>query len=328
MITHFADPWMLLLLVLLPVVAYLHLVKEAPRRSSLRYSDLGMVVRAGGGVADWVRHIPLALRVLVLGAFIMALARPQSASTTQDASIDGIDIVMVLDISSSMLAEDLAPNRLEAAKEVGADFVDQRRNDRVGLVVFAGRAFTQAPLTVDHDAILNVLAELRPGMVEDGTAVGLGLATALRRLESSTAESRVVVLLTDGRNNRGEIDPVTAAQMGAALGVKVYTIGAGSRGMARVPIDPTRQRYATVQADVDEPTLQEMADITGGRYFRATDRERLEEVYTEIDDLETTQIQVERYTRYSELFHIPLMAGLGLLLLELGLSRTVLRRIP
>ena len=331
MIHRFADPaFLLLLLLLVPALAYRRLARGGRKAGALRYPDLALLRRSGAERTGRLRHVPLALRLLALSALIVAFARPQSASVSEDVSTEGVDIVMALDISSSMLAQDLVPNRLEAAREVAADFVERRRNDRIGLVVFAGQAFTQAPLTIDHPAVSAVMAELEVGMVEDGTAIGLGLATALKRLESSQAESRIIVLLTDGRNNRGEIDPATAAQMARALGVKVYTIGAGSRGTAPVPVDDPvfGRRLVSIPVDVDEPTLEEVAEVTGGRYFRATDRESLERIYEEIDALETTEIDVQSFTRYGELFHFPLAAGLGLLLLEIGLAQTVLRRLP
>ena len=331
MIHRFADPaFLLLLLLLVPALAYRRLARGGRRAGALRYPDLALLRRSGAERTGRLRHVPLALRLLALSLFIVAFARPQSASISEDVSTEGVDIVMALDISSSMLAQDLMPNRLEAAREVAADFIERRRNDRIGLVVFAGQAFTQAPLTIDHPAVSAVMAELEVGMVEDGTAIGLGLATALKRLESSQAESRIIVLLTDGRNNRGEIDPATAAQMARALGVKVYTIGAGSRGTAPVPVDDPvfGRRLVSIPVDVDEPTLEEVAEVTGGRYFRATDRESLERIYEEIDALETTEIDVQSFTRYGELFHFPLAAGLGLLLLEIGLAQTVLRRLP
>jgi Ca-activated chloride channel family protein len=263
-------------------------------------------------------------------ALIFSLARPQTGITSEKILTEGIDIVLVLDISSSMLAEDLEPNRLEAAKVVAADFVTGRRNDRVGLVAFAGEAFTQAPLTLDYSVVTSLVKELDPGMIEDGTAVGMGLATAVKRLQASDAVSRVVVLLTDGRSNRGEIGPVTAARMAEALGVRVYTIGVGSRGTARVPVqDPLRGRvYATMRVDIDEETLQEVAEITNGRYFRATDTESLAAIYAEIDELERTEIEVENFTQYSEQF--PLVLGFGLLLIigEVALSQTALRKLP
>ena len=219
---------------------------------------------------------------------------------------------------------------MEAAKAVAAEFVEGRRNDRIGLVVFAGEAFTQVPLTLDYSVVTDLLGQMEVGMIEDGTAVGMGLATAVKRLQASDAESQVVVLLTDGRSNTGEIGPVTAGQMAQALGVRVYTIGAGSQGMARVPIDDRLRgrQYVTVEVDIDEASLQEVAETTGGRYFRATNREGLGQIYEEIDALETTEIEVQNFTSYGELFHYPLAAGLLLLLLEVGLGQTVLRKLP
>ena len=260
----------------------------------------------------------------------MAFARPQTGVTAENVTTEGIDIVLALDLSSSMLAEDLQPNRIEAAKQVAAQFVSGRRNDRIGLVVFAGDAFTQAPLTLDYDVVTTLLDELEVGIIDDGTAIGMGLATAVKRLQGSEADSKVIILLTDGRNNRGEIDPVTAAQLAQALDVRIYAIGAGTQGVARVPVDDPLfgRRYAQMQVDIDEPTLQETAALTGGRYFRATDTESLQQIYKEIDELETTEIEVELFTRYGELFHVPLLFGLGALLLEVGLGRTVLRKIP
>jgi Ca-activated chloride channel family protein len=329
-IHRFADPWLLLLLLLLPTLAFWHSTARVSARGAIRYPDVSLLKRSGAERTGRRRRALGVLRMLGLGAFVVAFARPQTGVTSEEISTQGIDIVLGLDISSSMLAEDLEPNRLEAAKAVAATFVEGRRSDRIGLVVFAGEAFTQAPLTLDYDVVTNVMAELEVGMVEDGTAIGLGLATALKRLQDSPAESRVVILLTDGRNNRGEIDPATAAQMAEALGVRVYTIGAGSRGTARIPVDDPAfgRRYVNVQVDVDEASLSAIAELTGGRYYRATDRESLAAIYSEIDELETTEIDVESFTRYGELFHFPLIVGLALLLLEVGLAQTVLRRLP
>ncbi|MEE3185743.1 MAG: VWA domain-containing protein, partial [Gemmatimonadota bacterium] len=257
---------------------------------------------------------------------VVAFSRPQSGVTSETMNTEGIDIVLAIDVSSSMLAEDLEPNRLEAAKAVAAEFIQGRRDDRIGLVVFAAEAFTQVPLTLDYSVITDLLGQMESGMIEDGTAVGMGLATAVKRLQASDAESRVVVLLTDGRNNTGEIGPVTAGQMAQALGVRVYTIGAGGLGMARVPVGGGR--YASVEVDIDEASLREVAETTGGQYFRATDREGLSQVYREIDALETTEIEVENFTSYGELFYYPLAAGLLLLLLEVGLGQSVLRTLP
>ncbi|MDE2763519.1 MAG: VWA domain-containing protein [Gemmatimonadota bacterium] len=330
MIFRFEDPHLLLLLGAVPVLGWWYAVRGRGRRESLRHPDVAGLVRAGGGEGRWMQHVPAVLRGLALLCLVVAFARPQTGVTGENVVTEGIDIVLALDISSSMLAEDLAPNRIEAAKAVAAEFAAGRRNDRIGLVIFAGKAFTQAPLTLDYSVVISLIGELEVGMIEDGTAVGMGLATAVKRLQASEAASKVVVLLTDGRNNRGEIDPVTAAQAAEALGVRVYTIGAGSHGTARVPV-PDRfgnRRYVTTRVDVDEPTLRAVAETTGGRYYRATDRESLEAIYREIDELETTEIQVENFTHYGERFHLPLVAGLVLLLAELVLGRTWLRTLP
>ena len=327
---RFEDPWVLTLLALVPVAVWIRWRQERRGVGTLRYSAVDRVLESGAGVSRWRHRLPSLLRVLALAALVFALARPQTGATTESVLTEGIDIVLALDISSSMLAEDLTPNRLEAAKAVATDFVNGRRNDRVGLVAFAGEAFTQVPLTLDYRVVTTLLAELDPSMIEDGTAVGMGLATAVKRLQASDAASKVVILLTDGRSNRGEIGPVTAAQMAEALGVRVYTIGAGSRGTARVPVDdPFRGRvYATMRVDIDEEALQQIAEVTGGRYFRATDTESLGAIYAEIDELERTEIEVENFTRFEERF--PLVLGLGLLLVlaEATLSRTVLRKLP
>ncbi len=326
---RFEDPAALGLLALLPVLFWLRYARGRPS-AAIRYSSVDDVRAAAGSGGTLAALVPPTLRALALTAFVVALARPQTGIATENVLTEGIDIVLVLDVSSSMLAEDLEPNRLEAAKAVAADFVSGRRNDRMGLVAFAGQAFTQAPLTFDYGVVQSLLGELDVGMIEDGTAVGMGLATAVKRLQASPAESKVVILLTDGRSNRGEIGPVTAAQMAEALGVRVYTIGAGSRGTARVPVPDAfgGTRYVTVQVDIDEPTLQEVAELTGGRYFRATDTESLASIYAEIDELERTEVEVENFTRYTEEFPIPLVFGLLLLAGELALSHTLLRKLP
>lgn len=330
MIFRFADPAFLALLAVLPLLAFWHVRRGRRARGTLIHPDVDGLGAASPGRAWPVRLLLPALRWLALGAFIVAFARPQTGVSGENVTAEGIDIVLALDVSSSMLAEDLSPNRLEAAKEVASSFVAGRTSDRIGLVVFAGRAFTQVPLTLDYSVVTTLLAELRVGMIEDGTAVGMGLATAVKRLQASDAASKVIILLTDGRSNRGEIDPITAAQMARALDVRVYTIGAGSRGNARVPVPDARggTRYVTTRVDVDEPTLREAAETTGGRYYRATDRESLERIYAEIDELETVEIQVENFTQYGEEFIWPLGVGLVLLLLELALRHSFLRVLP
>jgi Ca-activated chloride channel family protein len=326
---RFEDPWILGLLALLPIVWWVR-GRSARRTGALRFSAVSTIRDTGQSAARWLSLIPAALRSVALVAVVVALARPQTGMTSEEILTEGIDIVLVMDVSSSMLAEDLEPNRLEAAKVVAADFVSGRQSDRIGLVAFAGQAYTQAPLTLDYGVIRTLLDELDVGMIEDGTAVGMGLATAVKRLQASAAESQVVILLTDGRNNRGEIGPLTASQMAEALSVRVYTIGVGTRGTARVPVDDPLmgRRYATMRVDVDEPTLQEVAEKTGGRYFRATDTESLAAIYAEIDELETTEVEIENYTQYTERFGPVLAFAMLLLILDVGLSQTVLRRLP
>lgn len=327
---RFADPLYLLLLALLPALVWWYATRAGRAAGAMRYSAVGRLQRADGGRTGRWPHLLFGLRMLALALLLVAFARPQTGVTAESVSAEGIDIVLALDLSSSMLAEDLEPNRIGAARQVAADFVRGRRNDRIGLVVFAGEAFTQAPLTLDHRVVVTLLEELEVGVIEDGTAIGMGLATAVKRLGDSTAESKVIVLLTDGQNNRGAIDPATAAQMAQALGVRIYAVGAGTRGAARVPVDDPLfgRRYVSMQVDIDDEALEELAAVTGGRYFRATDTESLERVYEEIDALETTEVEMASFTQYGELFHWPLGFGLGLLLVEVGLGRTLLRRLP
>jgi len=326
MMYRFEDPQILILLLAIPAFVYMYVRRRRQRSAAIRYSDVESLKRADVRHTGRNRHVLFALRIVALAALVVAFSRPQSGVTSETMNTEGIDIVLAIDVSSSMLAEDLEPNRLEAAKAVAAEFIQDRRDDRIGLVVFAAEAFTQVPLTLDYSVITDLLGQMESGMIEDGTAVGMGLATAVKRLQASDAESRVVVLLTDGRNNTGEIGPVTAGQMAQALGVRVYTIGAGGLGMARVPVGGGR--YASVEVDIDEASLREVAETTGGQYFRATDREGLSQVYREIDALETTEIEVENFTSYGELFYYPLAAGLLLLLFEVGLGQSVLRTLP
>jgi len=248
----------------------------------------------------------------------------------EEVITQGVDIVLALDVSSSMLAEDIKPNRIDAAKQVAAEFVKGRKNDRIGMVIFAAQGYTQCPLTIDYGILLGFLDQIKVGMIEDGTAVGMGLAAAVNRLRTSEAKSKVIILLTDGRNNRGEIDPITAAQAAQAFDVRIYAIGAGTHGTALYPVkDPFfGKRYVPMKVDIDEETLRKIADMTKAKYFRATNRNRLEAIYEEIDEMEKTEIRVREYTRYSELFYYFVGVAVLLFLGEIGLAHTRFRKIP
>jgi Ca-activated chloride channel family protein len=285
------------------------------------------------GKSRWAlyRHLLFSIRLLAIVFFILAMARPQSGSKEQEVTTEGIDIILTLDISSSMLAEDFKPkNRLEVAKIVAKDFVVGRKNDRIGMVVFAGESYTQCPLTLDYGVLLNFIEDVQIGLIEDGTAIGLALANAVNRLRDSKAKSKVIILLTDGRNNAGELHPLSAAQVAQAMSVRVYTVGAGSRGTALYPIhDPIfGKRYQRLQVEIDEELLQEIARMTGGKYFRAVDRKSLEEVFLEIGELEKTKIEVKEFTRYEELFPLYLILGLIFFSLEIILANTKFKKIP
>lgn len=325
-----ADLWFLLLLAFIPLYLWLtifHRRKEA----SIRYSDLGNVRKVKGTRSVRYRRVLIFLRGLALSLMVVALARPQAGRKSEEILTKGIDIVLTLDVSTSMRAEDFKPNnRLWVAKEVAKDFIRGRRNDRIGLVIFAGKSFTQCPLTLDYGVLLDFLDRVEIGMVEDGTAIGMGLATAINRLRESQAKSKVVILLTDGRNNRGEIDPVTAAKAAQPLGIKIYTIGAGKRGSAPYPIeDPIfGKRYVRLPVEIDEKTLEEVARTTGGRYFRATDAQKLSAIYEEISQMEKTKIKTREYMEYSERFGRFLFPALLFLMIEIVLANTRFRKIP
>jgi len=330
MILRFADPWFLGLLILIPLLGIWYFRARSGRGATIRFSHLRFLKEASTPSAVRARHVLFIMRLAVLALLITAFARPQSGIRGEDVITRGIDVVLAMDISSSMLAEDITPNRFDASRAVAADFIRGRTNDRIGMTVFAGQAYTQCPLTIDYGILLGFLDELYIGMIEDGTAIGMGLATAVNRLRNSEAKSKVIVLLTDGRNNRGEIDPLTAAQTAQAFDIRVYTIGAGSRGTAMYPVqDPFfGKRYVPMQVDIDEPTLKRIAEMTGGQYFRATDRESLAGVFREIDAMEKTKIEVRQYTRYAELFLWLVAAAVLLLTCEVVLANTRFRKIP
>lgn len=325
----FASPGFLWGLAAIPLLVFWYLRRHRHDTSDIRYSTLLPFRSLKPGFRERLRHLPFVLRMLIVALLIVALARPQTTSSGENIYTEGIDIALLLDISTSMLAEDFQPNRVQAAKEVAQDFIEGRKNDRIGLVVFAGQSFTQCPMTLDYRVLKNLLRQVKPGMVEDGTAIGMAIAQGVNRLKDSKAKSKVMILLTDGMNNRGEIDPLTAAQIAQTFGIRTYTIGVGTVGEAPYPVQtPFGVRYQNVPVDVDEKTLAQIAEMTDGRYFRATNNKKLKEIYEEIDKLEKTRIEVKAYRSYTELFYP--WAGLALLslLAEFLLSGTILRKLP
>ncbi len=325
----FAYPWVLYFLAIVPIMIFWYWRFGKKRQPSVTYSSLSVFKEFPVSWKERLRHLPIILRSAAVAVLIVALARPQSYSSGQNVTTEGIDIVMALDISGSMISEDLKPNRVEAAKKVIDNFINDRPNDRIGLVVFARQAFTQCPLTIDHSVLENLLQKVEPGMVPDGTAIGNGIADAVNRLKNGKAKSKVIILLTDGVNNAGEIDPLTAAEIAKTFGIRVYTIGVGTEGEAPYPIQtPFGIRYQMMPVQIDEGLLQQIANITGGQYFRATDNRTLRDIYKKIDSLEKTKIQVTSYRNAAELFYGWLEAGFLLILLELLLSRTIFKKLP
>mgnify|MGYP003179434124 CR=1 FL=1 len=313
---HFASPYYLWLLsALVPMIAY-YVWRTLQGGASIQISSVEGVVRAPKTVRYWLRHLPFVLRLAALALLIVALARPQDVERLSRTNTEGIDIMLAIDVSGSMLARDFRPDRITAAKEVAGSFIA----DRIGLVAFAGEAFTQSPLTTDQGTLQTLLARIRSGLIEDGTAIGNGLATAINRLRESDAKSKVIILLTDGVNNQGQIAPMTAAEIAKAQGIRVYTIGVGTEGMAPYPaIDMFGNlTFVNQKVEIDEKVLKAISDMTGGRYFRATDKEKLKAVYDEIME----------HISYHELFLTWALAALGLLFTEFLLSNLVLKRIP
>ncbi len=325
----FAYPFFLYLLIFVPVIFYYYWKKNNQTSPDLTFSSLEIFGEVKPNLKERLKHLPAVLRSLTFGVLIVALARPQTYSSGQNIYTEGIDIVMLLDISGSMLAEDFKPNRVEAAKNVMNDFINGRVSDRIGLVVFARDSFTQCPLTIDYSVLKNLLKEIHTGMIEDGTAIGNAIANGVNRLKDSKAKSKIMILLTDGVNNSGEVDPVTAAQIAAKFGIRIYTIGVGTMGEAPYPFQtPFGVRYQMVPVEIDENLLQQIASITGGKYFRATNNQKLSDIYKEIDKLEKTRVEVTSYRHATELFYGWAGAGIILLFLELAISRTYLRKLP
>ena len=327
----FANPsYIYLLLLLIPLIGW-YFWKMRKNQASVEMSSSQAFDAPKAVTAKvYLRHVPFVLRMIAIALVIVILARPQSTNSWQNSSTEGIDIMMAIDISSSMLAQDLRPNRLEAAKNVAAAFINGRPNDNIGLVVFSAESFTQCPLTTDHAILLNLFKNIQSGMIEDGTAIGLGLANAVSRIKDSQAKSKVIILLTDGSNKRGEVAPVTAAEIAKTFGIRVYTIGVGTKGEAPYPFRLPGGMIQTqmIPVDIDEPTLKQIATTTGGQYFRATDNASLKEIYSEIDQMEKTKISVREYSKKQEEYKNIALLLLALLLLELLLKHTLLKKIP
>jgi len=334
---NFANPLFLLLLLIIPLMLYEYFRRQPKYKSSMKYSDLNIMRRISPPASVKYRHILIFLRSLAIALLIIAFARPQSGRNEQIILTEGLDIILVMDISGSMAAEDFKPqNRLEAAKLVVENFIKDRQYDRIGMVVFAGNAFTQCPLTLDYGLLTGFLRELKIGMVKDGTAIGMGIATALKRLEKTKAKSKIIILLTDGVNNAGEIDPITAAKLAKTLKAKIYTIGMGKEGGAPIPIDHSifgkiyaRNPDGSLQlTKIDEETLKRIAELTGGKYFRATDEKVLSKIYEEISEMEKTDVEVKDFMHYKELMHYFLLPALCLLLFEIILANTRFQKLP
>ena len=320
----------LLWLMVLPCMLALHYiwVELSGRRPHMRVSTSVPWMRGRRSVMTYLRHIPYLFRIFALAMIVVAIARPRSSQEMERIDTEGIDIILAMDVSTSMLARDFTPDRINASKDIAIEFIAQRPSDRMGIVVFAGESFTQCPLTTDRATLINMMKEVQTDLIEDGTAIGNGLATAVARMKDSDAKSRVVILLTDGVNNRGEISPQMAAEIAKTYGVRVYTIGVGANGMAPYPVmTPWGVEVQNVKVEIDENLLTEIADATGGRYFRATDNNSLRNIYQQIDQLEKTKIRVREYSKRTEHFMPFLTAALLCLLLEVLIRFFVLRTI-
>lgn len=324
----FSNPGYLYLLLIIPLMIVWYYFREKRQHPALQLPDMRMFENAGKSLRVILRHLLFVLRIVAVSLLIVALARPQTSSKGQNITVEGIDIVLSIDVSGSMLARDLTPDRLEASKNVAEEFIKGRANDRIGLVIFSGETFTQVPLTTDHAILLNMLKEIKSGMIEDGTAIGDGLATAAGRLKDSEAISKVVILLTDGVSNAGSVDPMTAAEIARVFGIRVYTIGVGTYGTAPYPVQtPFGMQIRDMKVEIDEPLLEQIAQKTEGRYFRATSNKKLEDIYKEIDQLERSKIDVTEFSRkYEEYLTLAVLAFI-LLFLEVVLRFTWFRTI-
>ncbi len=320
----------LLWLLVIPAFMLVHYVyiELSGRRPHLRVPDIKFWKAGGRSVLGVIRHLPFLLRTIALVMIIIAIARPRSSTKMDKIDTEGIDIVLAMDVSTSMLARDFTPDRISAAKDIAIEFISQRPSDRMGIVVFAGESYTQCPLTTDRATLINLMKEIETGLIEDGTAIGNGLATAVARMQNSDAKSRVVILLTDGVNNSGEITPQTAADIAKTYGIRVYTIGVGANGTAPYPVmTPWGVQMQNVEVEIDENLLKNIAETTGGRYFRATDNTKLSEIYSEINKMEKARTTIDSFPIYKELFTSFALIALACLLLEVLIS-FILRRLP
>ncbi len=324
----FAEPFFLYMLILVPGMIVFYVLKQQKVTASLRMPGLQAFTGSGKTFRHYLRHILFALRTIAITFLILVLARPQKTDKYQDVSTEGIDIVLAQDISGSMLARDFKPDRLEAAKNIATEFISGRPYDRIGLVVFSGEAFTQCPITTDHAVLINLLHEIQSGMIEDGTAIGMGLATAVNRLKDSRVKSKVIILLTDGVNNRGEIAPITAAGIAKTFGIRVYTIGVGTQGTAPYPVQTAFGiQYEDMPVEIDEDILKEIAQTTGGKYFRATGNDKLTQVYQEIDKLEKSKIDVRQFSRKEEEYLVLALIAFCLLAIEIIARNTIYKNL-
>lgn len=320
----------LLWLLVIPALMLVHYIciELSGRRPHLRVPDVKFWKAGGRSVLGVIRHLPFLLRTIALVMIIIAIARPRSSTKMDKIDTEGIDIVLAMDVSTSMLARDFTPDRISAAKDIAIEFISQRPSDRMGIVVFAGESYTQCPLTTDRATLINLMKEIETGLIEDGTAIGNGLATAVARMQNSDAKSRVVILLTDGVNNSGEITPQTAADIAKTYGIRVYTIGVGANGTAPYPVmTPWGVQMQNVEVEIDENLLKNIAETTGGRYFRATDNTKLSEIYSEINKMEKARTTIDSFPIYKELFTGFALIALACLLLEVLIS-FILRRLP
>lgn len=325
--------YFLLLLLLIPYILW-YFLDNKKKEPTLRMSDTFAYLYAPKSWKVRLVHLPMVLRCIVFSLVVIVLARPQTHNSWGSRTVEGIDIMLAMDVSTSMLAEDLRPNRMEAAKDVAAEFISGRLTDNIGLTIFAGESFTQCPMTTDHASLLNLLQNVRTdmaamGLIEDGTAIGMGLANAVSRLKDSKAKSKVVILLTDGSNNRGDISPITAAQIAKSLGIRVYTIGVGTNKVARYPMPVAGGvQYVNIPVEIDNKTLSEIAALTDGNFYRATNNKELQQIYHDIDKLEKSKMNVKKFSKRYEAYQPFALVAVLLLLLEILLRNTVLRRIP